>query len=135
MQKNGKGAIAMTEVLMNFENIIDDYTDKTQEKINPKLEAFFIVYRIKKLIKTKFAQKIVKDNIVKDKTINKGKATIKGTRVTPNDIGRVIERNTNVTIEKIFEELPSLEKEEQILAGLFVFMQENLTWRKVFFTR
>lgn len=131
MQKYRKGAINMTDVLTNFENIIDDCANETKEKINPKIELIFIVYRFKKLIKTDFAQKIIEENIVRDKNINKGKDTIRGTRITPEDIGRIITTNKNVSVETIYEELPSIENEKQILAGLFVFMKKNLTWRKI----
>ena len=121
----------MTDVIMNVENIIENYKDENQEIINPKIDTFFIVYRLKKLIKTEFAQQLIRKNIVNNKEINGGKSTIKGTRVTPNDIGRIVTSTKCVTIEKIFEELPSLETEEQILAGLFVFMKDNITWKKV----
>ena len=130
-----KGAISMTNVLTNMENIIDDYEVEKKEKINLKLKSFFIVYKIKRILKTDFAQKIISENIRKDKAVNNGRETIKGTRITPDDIGRIVAMNKNVTIENIFEELPSLKNQEQILAGLFVFMRKNITWRNLLFAQ
>ena len=46
-----KGAISMTNVLTNMENIIDDYEVEKKEKINLKLKSFFIVYKIKRILK------------------------------------------------------------------------------------
>ena len=108
---------------------------KKKEKINLKLKSFFIVYKIKRILKTDFAQKIISENIIKDKAVNNGRETIKGTRITPDDIGRIVAMNKNVTIENIFEELPSLKNQEQILAGLFVFMRKNITWRNLLFAQ
>lgn len=127
----------MTDVLTNFENIMVDYSnniDNTEEKTT-RLEFFLIVWKIKKMTKTGFARKIIKENIVRDKYVNQGRPTIKGTRITPNDIGRIIENGTNVTIEKIREEFPSIDNEEQILAGLFVFMRDRLSWKEVLFNK
>lgn len=135
MSKKRKGAITMTNVLTNVENIIDSYEDKEQQKINPRLEAFLIVYKLRKLIKSDFAQKIVEKNIIKDKKINNGRYTIKGTRITPDDIGRLITNEKDISIEEILKEYPSLKSEEQILAGLFIFLKDNITWRKVLFAK
>ena len=125
----------MTDVLINFENIIDDCTNEPKNKINSKIELIFIVYRFKKLVKTDFAQKIIKENIIKDKNINQGRDTIKGTRITPEDIGQIMMNNKNVSVKTIYDELPSIENENQILAGLFVFIKKNFTWRKVIFQK
>ena len=135
MLKKGKGAIKMTDVLTNFENVIDDCANETKDEINPRVELIFMVYRFKKLIKTDFAQKIIKENIVKDKNINQGRYTIKGTRITPEDIGQITINNKNVSINTIYDELASIENEEQILAGLFVFIKNNFTWRKILFSK
>ena len=62
-----KGAISMTNVLTNMENIIDDYEVEKKEKINLKLKSFFIVYKIKRILKTDFAQKIISENIINQK--------------------------------------------------------------------
>ena len=135
MSKKRKGAIVMTNVLTNVENIIDSYEDKEQQKINPRVEAFLIVYKLRKLIKSDFAQEIIQKNIVRDKKISNGRYTIKGTRLTPDDIGRLVTNEKDISIEEIFKEYPSLENEEQILAGLFVFLKDNITWRKVLFAK
>lgn len=135
MLNKRKGEIAMTNVLTNVENIIDNYEDKKQQKINSKLESFLIVYRLRKLIKSDFAQEIIEKNIIRDKKINNGRCTVKGTRITPDDIGRLVTNEEDISTEEIFREFPSIENEEQILAGLFIFLRNNITWRKVLFTK
>lgn len=135
MLNKRKGEIAMTNVLTNVENIIDNYEDKEQQKINSRLESFLIVYRLRKLIKSDFAQEIIEKNIIRDKKINNGRSTIKGTRITPDDIGRLVTNEEDISTEEIFREFPSIENEEQILAGLFIFLKNNITWRKVLFTK
>ena len=135
MLNKRKGEIAMTNVLTNVENIIDNYEDKKQQKINSKLESFLIVYRLRKLIKSDFAQEIIEKNIIRDKKINNGRCTVKGTRITPDDIGRLVTNEEDISTEEIFREFPSIENEEQILAGLFIFLKNNITWRKVLFTK
>lgn len=135
MNKKRKGAITMTEVLTNVENIMEQYEDKSYQEINKitRIEFILTVYKIKKIIKSDFAQRIIKENIIRDKTINEGRYTIKGTRITPEDIGRIITKE-KVTVEEIYEEYPSLDKDEQILAGLFIYMKDIFTWRKVLFS-
>lgn len=135
MLNKRKGEIAMTNVLTNVENIIDNYEDKEQQKINSRLESFLIVYRLRKLIKSDFAQEIIEKNIIRDKKINNGRCTVKGTRITPDDIGRLVTNEEDISTEEIFREFPSIENEEQILAGLFIFLKNNITWRKVLFTK
>ena len=135
MLNKRKGEIAMTNVLTNVENIIDNYEDKEQQKINSRLESFLIVYRLRKLIKSGFAQEINEKKNIRDKKINNGRCTVKGTRITPDDIGRLVTNEEDISTEEIFREFPSIENGEQILAGLFIFLKNNITWRKVLFTK
>lgn len=126
----------MTIALTNVSNIMEQYEEKKEknDKELTKIEILLTVYRIKQIIKSDFAQSIVNKYIIKDKTINGGRYTIKGTRITPEDIGRLVEYENNVTVEKILEEYPSLSNEEQILAGLFVHMKKIFTWRNILFS-
>ena len=133
VNKKRKGAITMTEVLTNVEYIMDNYQEEQLEKDNKitKAELILLVYKIKRIVKSKCAQKIIKENIIKDKTINEGRYTIKGTRITPDDIGRIICSKDIMTIEDIYKEYPSLKKDEQIMAGIFFYVQKNITYSKV----
>lgn len=135
MRKVRKGASKMTDVLTNFENIMDDYSNSKKEKTVSKLEFIITVWQTKRILKNSFAQKIIKENIIKDKRINQGRATIKGTRITPEDIGRIIENETNVTLEKIRDEFPSIENKDQVLAGVFVFMKDRLKWKEILLSK
>lgn len=127
-----KGAI-MTNVLMNVENILDTYEEKENIDMS-KVDALFLYYKTKKIIKSDYAQKIIQENIVKDKTINNGRYTIKGTRVTPEDIGRIVEIKDNVDIKDVMDEYPSLETKEQVLAGLMFYFKQNITLYKMLFS-
>lgn len=123
----------MTEVLTNVEYIMDNYQEeqlKKNDKIT-KVEIILSVYKMKKIVKSEYAQKIIKENIIKDKTINEGRYTIKGTRVTPEDIERIICSKEEVTFEDIYNEYPSLENENQIMAGILFYVQKNIKWSRI----
>lgn len=132
----GEGAKNMTNVLTNARNIIDTY-EETQDfdKDFSKLEMIFEYYKIKKVINEERAQKLIKDYIVEDKTINSGRATIKGTRVTPDDIGRILLIKENIEIEDVLKEYPSLEKEEQVIAGLIFYVDKHISLIKLLLAR
>lgn len=123
----------MTDVLTNVEYIMDNYQEEQLKKDNKitKAELILMVYKIKKIVKSRCAQKIIQENIIKDKTINEGRYTIKGTRITPDDIGRIICNKEGITIEDIYKEYPSLEKKEQLMAGVLFYAQKNITYAKV----
>ncbi len=77
----------------------------------------------------------MKEYIIKDKTINSGRATIKGTRVTPEDIGRILLKKENMEVKDIMEEYPSLENEEQVLAGLMYYVRKNVSFINILFAK
>lgn len=128
-----KGAENMTNVLMNVENIIDTYEEEkdVDNKEVSKLETILLYLKLKKAMNEEYAQNLIEKYIVKDKTINSGRATIKGTRVTPEDIGRALNLKDNMTIEDIMEEYPSLEKEEEVMAGLMVYISSHISVMKI----
>lgn len=127
-----KGANIMTNVLINAENIIDNYCEEPK---NSKLETILLYCKIKKVINEDYAQSLVKKYIEKDKAINSGRATIKGTRVTPEDIGRILLIKENMKIKDIMKEYPSLNNEEEVLAGLIYYMSKNISLRKILFAK
>lgn len=126
----------MTDVLTNVESIMENYENEHFEKNNEitKVEIILIVYKMKKIIKSEYAQKIIRENIIKDKTINEGRYTIKGTRVTPEDIARTV-CSKEMSFEDIFEEYPSLDNQNQIMAALFFYIEQNIKWSKVLFAK
>lgn len=134
---NRKGAINMTNVLVNAENIIGTYEEEKDidNKKSSKLELVLLYFRMKDVINDKDAQELVKEYIIKDKTINSGRATIKGTRVTPEDIGRILVKKENMSIKDIIEEYPSLDEEKQVLAGLMYYIKEHISLINILFAR
>lgn len=127
----------MTNILVNAGNIIDTYEDdKDFENKKPSvLENILLYCKVKNIINTSYAKGIVSKYIIKEKTINLGRATIKGTRVTPEDIGRILLSNENITIKDIIEEYPSLSNEEQVLAGLIYYVDKHISFIKILFSK
>lgn len=132
-----KEANIMTNVLINAENIIDTYEEKKDfdNKEPSKFEYILLYYKIKKAINEEYAQELMKKYIVKDKAINSGRATIKGTRVTPEDIGRILLIKENINIKDIKKEYPSLSNEEEVLAGLIYYIDKNISLIRILFSR
>ncbi len=132
-----KGAKIMTNVLTNADNIICTYEEKksNESKETSKSELMLLYLKIRDVINDKEAQQLMKDYIIKDKAINSGRATIKGTRVTPEDIGRILLKKSNMGIKDIMEEYPSLDKEEQILAGLMYYVRKNVSFINILFNK
>ena len=133
----GKGAKLMTNVLANVDNIISNYEEKKNidNKLVSKAELIVLYLRIKDVINNKEAQQLMEEYIIKDKTINSGRATIKGTRVTPEDIGRILLKKENMAVKDIMEEYPSLENEEQVLAGLMYYVRKNVSFINILFAK
>lgn len=132
-----KGAKDMTNVLTNAENIIEKYEDKqyAENKNISKMERILLYLKIKDAIEEEYAQELTKKYIIRDKAINSGRATIKGTRVTPEDIGRILLKKENMGIKDIMKEYPSLNKDEQILAGLMYYVKKNVSFINILFSK
>lgn len=132
-----KGAKIMTNVLTNADNIIGTYEEKksNESKEISKSELFLLYLKIRDVINDEEAQQLMKEYIIKDKTINSGRATIKGTRVTPEDIGRILLKKENMEVKDIMEEYPSLENEEQVLAGLMYYVRKNVSFINILFAK
>lgn len=71
---------------------------------------------IRTMVKDKIFDSLVKEYIVKDKGIKSGVSIIKGTRISTNDILRMIADGYKV--EEIQEEFPTINDERQLLAAL-----------------
>ena len=130
-----KVGIIMTNVLFNAENIIDTYEENKNisNKRNSKLELILLYLKMKDIIDDN--KSLINEYIIKDKTINSGRATIKGTRVTPEDIGRILVEKENLNIKDIMKEYTSLEDEKQVLAGLMYYVQRNLSLKNILFAK
>lgn len=125
----------MTNVLFNAENIIDTYEENKNisNKRNSKLELILLYLKMKDIIDDN--KSLINEYIIKDKTINSGRATIKGTRVTPEDIGRILVEKENLNIKDIMKEYTSLEDEKQVLAGLMYYVQRNISLKNILFAK
>lgn len=71
-----------------------------------------------------WVRKLIKDNIIVDKSIRFGKPTIKGTRITVDDIIQLI--LDGYSIKDILEQYPSL-TDEKLLAALLYPFRKSLT--------
>ena len=120
---NKRGGFTMTEVL-NICNMQEYVVNNNDSKIE----------NIKNAIRIKTVDKyeeIINKNIVKDKEIRNGRATIKGTRITPKELIFCIAEKINADEKKrietnyegikkyLSEEYPSITNEEQIEAALY----------------
>ena len=127
----------MTNALMNADNIFDTYEEKKDfENRKPStLENILLYWKIKKVIHQEYAKNLTEKYIIKDKAINSGRATIKGTRVTPDDIGRILFVDKDIEVKDIMEDYPSLSKEEEVLAGLIYYVDKHLSLAKILFAK
>lgn len=126
-----RGGFTMTEVLniCNMQEYVKD-SDK-----NSKIENIKSAIRIRTLDKY---EEIINKNIVKDKEIRNGRATIKGTRITPKElmfcISEKIRQDEKQGIETKFskikeylsKEYPSITNEEQIKAALYYTIKYDI---------
>lgn len=126
----------MTNILINAESIIDTYEDKKifDSKVPSKIEYILLYRKVKRAVNTEYAQELMKKYIIKDKTINSGRATIKGTRVTPEDIGKALFIKENMDVKDIIQEYPSLTNEEEVLAGLIYYINK-ISLIKILFSK
>ena len=124
-----KGAITMTNVLNNVENIIENYEEHYNNEKTSRLEIILLYMKVKKIIKSDFAQNLIKEYIEKVS----GKYTIKGTRITGDDIGYVMSIKKDMTIQDVLNEYPSLDNEKQALAGLMVYIDKHMSLLKLLF--
>lgn len=136
-KKIRKEANIMTNILLNAENIIDTYEEEkdVNSKKPSRLEQILLYLKIKQVTHGEYAKELINKYIIKDKTINSGRATIRGTRVTPEDIGRVLVYKNNVKVKDILDEYESLTTEEEVLAGLIYFINKNVSLTQVFFNK
>ena len=136
-KKIRKEANIMTNVLLNAENIIDTYEEKkdVSSKKPSRIEYILLYFKVKQVTHGEYAKELVNKHIIKDKTINSGRATIRGTRVTPEDIGRVLVYKDNVKVKDILDEYPSLTNEEEVLAGLIYFIDKHVSLKQVLFNK
>ena len=132
-----KGGFAMTGVmtLVNEYVIGDEVKKNKYENKDSKFEYIKTIISIK--ISRRY-NRIIKNNIVKNKEIRNGKATLKGTRITPEELTLFVadkiemdkQENKNTKykdIEKyLFEEYPSISNIEQIKAALYYVIKHDI---------
>lgn len=124
-----KGGLAMTDVL-NVYNIQELVCKEEKKKTrNEKINSILQVIKIKK---SEEVEEIIKENIICDKKIRNGRATIKGTRITPKElILATSEVNIDdATFEKIrdylYEQYPSITKESEIEAAIYYVLKYDI---------
>ena len=85
-----------------------------------------LINEIKDITKNKQYKDYIKENIIKNAKIRNGCPTIKGTRITPNDIVTLCYRTNGLSIENILEEYPVLTDERQVTFTLLYYMERKL---------
>jgi uncharacterized protein (DUF433 family) len=103
-------------------------TQLKQRNLFDKIRAnYTTIAEIKKDAAKSEYKKYIKENIIRNKKIRKGHPTIKGTRLTPEDIACLITKNEGkLSNEDILKEYPSLSSEKQIDFALLYFIEKKI---------
>ena len=131
--RENKEVMSMTNVIRNMQNIIvtDEKKWYFDGKISNLKNKMLIYVYMKLLVNSDYSRKLIKTHIVRNKNVNSGSWTIKGTRVTPGSIACVISMTEGVEMGDILRELPTLNNEEQVLAGIFCYLKEECKLRRI----
>lgn len=129
MQNIKKGEMDMTDIITNAAEIFDNYNvDEKNRKvmISDCINSFI---RLKEIAKEH--KDLIEKYIIKDKNVRKGKAVIKGTRITPLEVffilDEAIEQQKTTGkdfIKYIKEQYPSLDSEEKIMSGILYVVKK-----------
>lgn len=120
MKKKKKGGLAMTNVLVEELMRAENYSINIKNK---KLEQIKLLFTIKYRENNKYNELIDK-YIVCDKRIRDGEATIKGTRITVEDIVYITMEEESK--KNVYKQYPSIKNEEQILAALLYVVKYKI---------
>lgn len=85
---------------------------------------------LKHIVKTQGMQQVMKEHIIKDKRICNGEATIKGTRLTVNNVVNMALEMEDIT--EVMKNFPSITSEEQVLAALVYYIKHTSLIRLIF---
>lgn len=97
-----------------------DFYKEQESKKKVKSTKLNLLLRFLWLKHNKELYKIVEKNIVSDKNIRKGQPTIKGTRITVQDMMYIL-NDTIISgndLEYIYEQYPSITDKKQVLAAI-----------------
>lgn len=123
----------MTDIInvCNIQELMDNNQKKSKnEKIN-------IIRSIVRMKTSTQVKKIIRQYISIDKKIRYGKATIKGTRITPKELILATSEicDENLTFEKIkeylYEQYPSITNQQQIEAAVYYLFRYDLSFIKL----
>ena len=109
------------EYMFTADALCGQYRQTVQEKNNKFSFSFLLdicrkYAELRRIVKSEKVEEIIKNNIIKDKNICNGKAIVKDTRLTVENIVDAILEIRD--IEELMKNFPSITKEEQILAAL-----------------
>ena len=85
-----------------------------------------LINEIKEKAQNKQYKDYISKNIVKNAKIRNGRPTIKGTRLTPNDVAMLCYRTNDISIENILKEYPTLTDERQVAFVMLYYMERKL---------
>ena len=124
-----KGGFIMTDILM-AEDTINFISDSTLDKKGKRGKFYIMCGLIEAKCNRKY-NKLIKEHVIKDNHIKDGRAILKGTRITVEDV-LYIAREAQINDEKnwqeyIFKEYPSIQNQEQILAAVVYFIKHEIS--------
>lgn len=136
MKNLKRGGFDMTDVLSlyNMQEIVGKKIESEKLTKNEKLNSIITVINVKK---SKEIDSFIEKNIVFDPNIRDGKATIKGTRITPKELILATsellneKENQEVTFKMIkdylCEQYPSITKKSQIEAAIYYLLKNEIS--------
>ncbi len=126
-----KEGLKLENVLVNFDSIIETTDENINKEKYLKIEIILLYLKIKRMMNSKKAQQMIRDNIV----VEKKKHYIKGTRISTDSIGNFVYENEISDSKEVLKEYPSIDKEEQVASALFCYVKDNLNLFKLIFMR
>lgn len=125
-----KGGSIMTDILTT-ENTINFINNNTLEEKKQKRGRFSSMYELLEIKYNKKYNKLIEKHIEKNNEIKDGRAILKGTRITAEDILYITEEaqinHEKNWLEYIFKEYPSIQNQEQVLAAILYLIKYEIS--------
>lgn len=127
IRKGGGKRMYHAEMLLGQEYFSNKISMKKIGSTHRLRELWRIFTLLKAIAKDSSFDKMIKNDIVKDKRVKSGTAIIKGTRISTQDIMHMLKDGYDVN--EILQNFPSIQDKEQILVAM---VYEIRSWRFIF---